>query len=113
MQTTTKMILVIFCIGARRTDLVVALTGVVVTAGAAVTAGAVVTAGVVVGIPGMDAHPVRRCRVDVARLTDGDDEVGGKFVRLPWAKPHRVMERAAPRTVWHLFNSFKRNNPRE
>jgi hypothetical protein len=78
---------------ARRTDLVVALTGVVVTAGA------VVTAGVVVGIPGMDAHPVRRCRVDVARLTDGDDEAGGKSLRLPWAEPHRVMEPRSGQTI--------------
>jgi hypothetical protein len=61
--------------GARRTDLVVALTGVVVVA----------AAGVVVGIPGMDAHPGRRCRVAVARLTDGDDEAGGKSVRLHYS----------------------------
>jgi hypothetical protein len=70
---------------ARRTDLVVALTGVVVTAGVVVAAGVVVVAaGVVVGIPGTDAHPVRRCRVDAARLTDGEGEAGGKSVRSPW-----------------------------
>jgi hypothetical protein len=65
--------------GARRTDLVVALTGVVVVAAAGVVV------GVVVGIPGMDAHPGRRCRVAVARLTDGDDEAGGKSVRLHYS----------------------------
>jgi hypothetical protein len=69
----------------------VALTGVVVTAGAVVTAGVVV-----VGIPGMDAHRVRRCRVDVARLTDGTMR---QAARLPWRQATSGDEAALGQTI--------------
>ena len=61
--------------GARRTDGVAAPTGVAVTTG--------VVAGVAGGIPGTDAHPVRRCKVDAARLIDGDGEAAGGH-KLGW-----------------------------
>ena len=52
--------------GAPRTDGLVGRTGVV----------AGTTTGVVAGTPGIDAHPVRRYRVEDARPTDGEGEAG-------------------------------------
>src|SRR5207248_10244687 len=57
-------------------------TGGVVAATAGVAAGT--TTRAVAGILGMDAHPVRRYRVEDARPIDGEDEAGGETVR--WAR---------------------------
>ena len=55
---------------ARRTDGVVARTGVV----------AGTTTGVVAGTPGMDAHLVKRYRVEDARPIDGEGEAGPELI---------------------------------
>jgi hypothetical protein len=61
-------------------DLVVARTGVV----------AGTTTGVVAGTPGMDAHPVKRYRVEDARPTDLEGEAGGERTYLLKDKPRRI-----------------------